>query len=63
MRNVGDDSYDDKLARLERCARLEKVDRVPIGAATLYFPAKYAGLTYEEMFYDQNIASPKPAQT
>ena len=45
-------SYDEKLERLDKCVRFEKVDRVPIGIATLYFPAKYSGITYEEMFYD-----------
>lgn len=49
----GANSYDSKLARLEKCTRLERTDRVPIAAATLYFPAKYAGITYEDMYYDQ----------
>ena len=52
MTNIGADSYGEKLERLDKCARLEKVDRVPIGVATLYFPAKYSGITYEEMYYD-----------
>jgi len=52
MINTAASSYDEKLARLDKCVRLEKVDRVPIGVATLYFPAKYSGITYEEMFYD-----------
>ena len=52
MTNIGASSYDDKLKRLDKCAGLEQVDRVPIGVATLYFPAKYSGITYEEMFYD-----------
>jgi len=52
MTNIGASSYDEKLERLDKCARLEKVDRVPIGVATLYFPAKYSGITYEEMYYD-----------
>ncbi|HHX73290.1 MAG TPA: hypothetical protein GX699_00100 [Firmicutes bacterium] len=45
-------TYSEKLARLDKCARLESVDRVPLAAATLYFPAKYANISYEEMFYD-----------
>ena len=52
MINTGASSYEEKLERLDKCARLEKVDRVPIGVATLYFPAKYSGITYEEMYYD-----------
>lgn len=45
-------SYEKKLERLDNCVKLSKVDRVPIAVATLYFPAKYAGITYEDMFYD-----------
>ncbi|HCX64174.1 MAG TPA: hypothetical protein DHN33_03065 [Eubacteriaceae bacterium] len=45
-------SYNDKLERMEKCVKLEKVDRVPIAVATLYFPAKYSGITYEAMFFD-----------
>ena len=53
MINIGASSYEEKLERMDRCVRLEKVDRVPIGVNLLYFSAKYAGITYEEMFYDQ----------
>ncbi len=45
--------YQAKLRRLDDAAHLRKIDRVPIAAATLYFPAKYSGITYHEMFYDQ----------
>lgn len=44
--------YQAKLKRLEEATALQKPDRVPLAAATLYFPAKYAGITYEDMFYD-----------
>lgn len=54
MKSMVASSYSEKLERLDRCARLQKVDRVPIAAATLYFPAKYSGITYEDMYYDQN---------
>ena len=47
-------SYEEKLRRMDQCSKLQKVDRVPIGVNLLYFPAKYAGVTYEEMFYDQD---------
>ena len=53
MKNMEGSSYNDKLDRLDRCAGLKKVDRVPIGAATLYFPAKYSHISYEDMYYDQ----------
>ncbi|MFZ7131741.1 MAG: uroporphyrinogen decarboxylase family protein [Eubacteriales bacterium] len=44
--------YDEKLTRLDKCVKLEDVDRVPLAAATLYFPAKYSNITYEDMFFD-----------
>lgn len=44
--------YEEKIKRLEDCAALRPVDRVPIGVAELYFPAKYAGFTYQDMYYD-----------
>ncbi len=46
------EKYNEKIRRLEKSAALEPVDRVPLAAATLYFPAKYHGITYEDMFYD-----------
>ena len=33
-----------KIERLERAAAVKEPDRVPIGIATTYFPAKYAGV-------------------
>ncbi len=53
MISMNNSSYDEKLDRLDRCAHQQPVDRVPIAIATLYFPAKQAGITNEEMFYDQ----------
>jgi hypothetical protein len=53
MDGRGAGSYEDKLERLDKCVRFDKVDRVPIGVASLYFPAKHAGISYEEMYYDQ----------
>ncbi|TFF63751.1 MAG: hypothetical protein EU521_00445 [Promethearchaeota archaeon] len=41
-----------KIERLESAAAAKTPDRVPIGIATTYFPAKFAGITYEQMFYD-----------
>ena len=41
MKNMEGSSYNDKLDRLDRCAGLKKFDRVPIGAANLYYTAKY----------------------
>ncbi len=45
-------SYDEKLERLDRCAKQLPVDRVPIAVATVYYPAKHIGITYEELYYD-----------
>lgn len=53
MKNLKASSYSKKLDRLDKCAALQKTDRVPIGAATLYFPAKYSCISYEDMLYDQ----------
>lgn len=46
--------YKEKLERLETAAKGKEPDRVPIGIATTYFPAKYAGVSYHDMFYDNN---------
>lgn len=44
--------YNEKLKRLEDAAGLQKADRIPIAGAILYFPAKYAGIDYETLFYN-----------
>jgi hypothetical protein len=41
-----------KIERLETAAAAKEADRVPIGINTTYFPAKYAGVSYHDMFYD-----------
>lgn len=46
-------AYQAKSRRLEAAAALSGPDRVPLAAATIYFPAKYAGITYHELFYHQ----------
>ncbi|MFX0009327.1 MAG: uroporphyrinogen decarboxylase family protein [Candidatus Hermodarchaeota archaeon] len=43
-----------KIKRMEDAAAVKVPDRIPIGIATSYFPAKYAGVTYEDMWYDNN---------
>ncbi|MFX0076589.1 MAG: uroporphyrinogen decarboxylase, partial [Candidatus Hermodarchaeota archaeon] len=43
-----------KIKRMEDAAAVRTPDRIPIGIATSYFPAKYAGVTYEDMWYDNN---------
>ncbi|TXT59583.1 MAG: hypothetical protein BAJALOKI2v1_190007 [Promethearchaeota archaeon] len=41
-----------KLERLDIATQGKVPDRVPLGIATTYFPAKYAGETYHDIFYD-----------
>jgi hypothetical protein len=43
-----------KIKRMEDAAAVRVPDRIPIGIATSYFPAKYANVSYEEMWYDQS---------
>ena len=44
-----------KIERLETAAAaVKEPDRVPIAIATTYFPAKYAGVSYENMWHDNN---------
>jgi len=43
-----------KVERLENAAAVKEPDRVPIGIATTYFPAKYAGVSYKDMWYDNS---------
>ncbi|MCL2339460.1 MAG: hypothetical protein FWC59_00975 [Actinomycetia bacterium] len=57
--------YDLKLDRLEKATALTEHDYVPMAAATIYFPAKLAGLSSEEVFYDNekySLAAEKFAQ-
>lgn len=51
-RKTAEKLYKEKLERLEIAARVEEPDRVPIAVNTIYFPARYAGITYHDMFYD-----------
>lgn len=44
--------FNAKVERLEIAAKAKEPDRVPIGIGTTYFPAKYAGVSYHDMFYD-----------
>jgi len=46
--------YEEKLKRLEIATSVKEPDRVPIAVATIYFPARYAGITYHDFFYDSS---------
>lgn len=48
------DAYDQRLARINAAIALEKPDRVPIFLMLGLFPARYAGITYQQAFYDLN---------
>jgi uroporphyrinogen-III decarboxylase len=43
--------YDERLNRVEKAVRLEIPDRIPVLASFRYFPAKYAGMTYGDVYY------------
>jgi uroporphyrinogen-III decarboxylase len=43
-----------KVERLENAAAVKVPDRVPIGIATTYFPAKYANVSYKDVWHDNN---------
>ncbi len=42
----------EKIERLETTVTVKEPDRVPIAIATTYFPAKYAGVSYHDMFFN-----------
>lgn len=54
MEKSPEEIYKEKLERLETATKVKEPDRVPIAVATVYFPAKYAGITYHDMFFDNN---------
>lgn len=51
-RKTTEELYKEKLERLEIATSVKVPDRVPIAINTVYFPARYAGITYHDMFYD-----------
>lgn len=44
--------YKERLTRYEQAVRLETPDRIPVLASFRYFPARYAGLTYKDAYYN-----------
>ena len=46
--------YQEKLDLLDAAAALEQHDYVPIGVAALYYPARHSGISYEEIYYDND---------
>jgi hypothetical protein len=46
------DTFETRVGRINDAIALKKPDRVPIFPTFHLFPARYAGMTYEEAFYD-----------
>jgi uroporphyrinogen-III decarboxylase len=46
--------YQEREQRIMKAIRLERPDRIPIMVAFTYFPAKYAGVTFKDAWYDHD---------
>lgn len=46
------ESFETRIGRINDAIQLKKPDRVPVFPSYQLFPARYAGMTYEEAFYD-----------
>jgi len=51
MEKTAEELYRERLSRIEDAIHLKVPDRVPILASFRYFPARYAGMTYEDVYY------------
>ncbi|MGD8465469.1 MAG: uroporphyrinogen decarboxylase family protein [Anaerolineae bacterium] len=47
------ENFETRIGRINDAVALRKPDRVPLFPSYHLFPARYAGMTYEEAFYDQ----------
>lgn len=47
------DNFETRTKRINDAIALKKPDRVPLFPSYHLFPARYAGMTYEQAFYDQ----------
>ena len=54
MGKTPEELYREREKRINEAIQLKVPDRVPIAIVFNYFPAKYAGITIEEAFYDYN---------
>ena len=52
MVKTAEEQYKERLGRVEDAIRLKVPDRVPILASFRYFPARYVGMTYEDVYYE-----------
>ena len=51
MEKTAEELYRERLGRVEDTIQLKVPDRVPILASFRYFPARCAGMTYEDVYY------------
>ena len=51
MKKTAEELYRERLGRIEDAIHLKVPDRVPILASFRYFSARYAGMTYEDIYY------------
>jgi uroporphyrinogen-III decarboxylase len=51
MAKRAEEQYKERLDRIEDAIRLKVPDRVPVLASFRYFPARYVGMTYEDVYY------------
>ncbi len=52
MNKTAEQLYQERLKRVEDAIQLKVPDRVPVAISFGYFPAKYAGITCQDAFYD-----------
>ena len=45
---------DKRMQRIQDCVALKQPDRLPVGLQTTHWLAKYGGISYKEMMYDQD---------
>jgi uroporphyrinogen-III decarboxylase len=54
MGKTAQELYQEREQRIMNAIHLEPVDRIPVMLAPTYFPAKYAGTTFKDAWYDQD---------
>ena len=52
MEKTPQELYEDRVNRIEDAIQLKIPDRVPVTLSLGYFPAKYAGITCKDAFYN-----------
>ena len=49
---TAEEQYNKRLGRIAAAIQLKVPDRVPVLASFRYFPARYVGMTYEDVYYE-----------